>query len=241
MNTDPTRNAQISVAGRLRRSKGRDGIVFHTIRIAPPTEKIYQRLGYRRDITRLTPQQEQLIDRYIDEALALIHLQGMMIRLPICDRGVGFVVLGEDLRLESTNLAAFLHGCDEVLVMGTTAGESVMAAIRTDMATDHITRAVVFDATAGEMADGALDWLMDYARREIVREGKFLLERRYSAGYGDLALENQQAFYAALNMPEIGVQITPECLLIPEKSVTAITGIRKGGRATEPSAQENSE
>ena len=118
---------------------------------------------------------------------------------------------------------------------------SVMAAIRSDMATDHITRAVVFDATAGEMADGALDWLMDYTRREIVREGKVLLERRYSAGYGDLALENQQAFYAVLNMFEIGVQITPECLLIPEKSVTAITGIRKGGPATEPSAQENSE
>ncbi len=216
-------------------------MVFHTIRIAPPIEKIYQRLGYRREITRLTPQQAQLIDRYIDEALALIHLQGIMIRLPICDRGVGFVVLGEALRLESTNLAAFLHGCDEVLVMGATAGESIMAAIRTDMATDHITRAVVFDAAAGEMADGALDWLMDYTRREILREGKVLLEKRYSAGYGDLALENQQLIYRALNMREIGVQITPESLLIPEKSVTAVTGIRKGGRVTEPSTRENPE
>jgi hypothetical protein len=204
-------------------------MVFHTIRIAPPIEKIYQRLGYRRDITRITPQQEQQIDRYIDEALALIHLQGAMIRLPIQDRGEGFVRLGKDILLESKKITTFLRDCDEVLVMGATAGDAVMTIIRSDMATDAVTRAVVFDATASEMADGALDWLMDYTRRDLIREGKVLLDRRYSAGYGDLALENQQIFYKLLNMREIGVQITPESLLIPEKSVTAITAIQKTG------------
>lgn len=204
-------------------------MVFHTIRIAPPIQKIYQRLGYRRDITQITPQQEQLIDRYIDEALVLIHLQGALLRLPICDRGDGFMILGENIRLTSENLASFLRDCDEALVMGATAGETIMAAIHSDVATDYVTRAVVFDATASEMADGALDWLMDYTRRELIREGKMLLDRRYSAGYGDLILENQQFFYAVLNMREIGVQITPESLLLPEKSVTAITGIQKSG------------
>jgi len=214
-------------------------MVFHTIRIAPPIQKIYQRLGYRRDITCITPQQEQQIDRHINEALALIHLQGAMIRLPICARGDGFVMLGEDLRLDSTNLATFLRNCDEVLVLGATAGEAVMAAIRGDMATDAVTRAVIFDATASEMADGALDWLMDYTRRDLIREGKMLLNQRYSAGYGDLALTNQQLFYMILNMKEIGVQITPEFLLIPEKSVTAVTGIRKDRITAEPEMQEN--
>ncbi len=208
-------------------------MVFHTIRIAPPTEKIYQRLGYRRDITQITPQQELLIDRYIAEALALIHLQGSVVRLPIRNRGDGFLILGEDIHLASENLETFLRDCDEALIMGATAGEAIMATIRGDMATDHVTRAVVFDATAGEMVDGALDWLMDYTRRGLIREGKALLDRRYSAGYGDLALENQQILYTALNMRDIGVQITPESLLIPEKSVTALTGIRKGGGAAE--------
>ena len=202
-------------------------MVFHTIRIAPPTEKIYQRLGYRRDVTQITPQQEQRIDHYIDEALALIHLQGVMLRLPIQDQGNGFLILGEDIHLASENLTTFLRNCDEALVMGATAGEAVMSAIRTDIAKDNVTRAVVFDATASEMADGALDWLMDYTRRDLIREGRVLLNRRYSAGYGDLTLENQQILYTVLNMREIGVQITPESLLIPEKSVTAITGIRK--------------
>ncbi|MDX9745458.1 MAG: hypothetical protein WCX84_05390 [Syntrophales bacterium] len=202
-------------------------MVFHTIRITPPVQKIYRRLGYRRDITHITPQQEQQVDQHIDEALALIQLRGVMTRLPICGREDGSVILGRELRLETRHLARFLRDCDEALLLGATAGEAVMAAIRADMAADAVARAVVFDATASEMAEGALDWLMDYARRDLVREGKVLLDRRFSSGYGDFALENQPLLYTVLKMQEIGVAITPEYLLLPEKSVTAVTGIRK--------------
>ncbi|NLN60015.1 MAG: hypothetical protein GX147_04780 [Deltaproteobacteria bacterium] len=202
-------------------------MVFHTIRITPPVQKIYRRLGYRRDITHITPQQAQQVDQHIDEALALIQLRGVMTRLPIYGREDGSVILGRELRLETRHLARFLRDCDEALLLGATAGEAVMAAIRADMAADAVARAVVFDATASEMAEGALDWLMDYARRDLVREGKVLLDRRFSSGYGDFALENQPLLYTVLKMQEIGVAITPEYLLLPEKSVTAVTGIRK--------------
>ena len=193
----------------------------------PPVQKIYRRLGYRRDITHITPQQAQQVDQHIDEALALIQLRGVMTRLPIYGREDGSVILGRELRLETRHLARFLRDCDEALLLGATAGEAVMAAIRADMAADAVARAVVFDATASEMAEGALDWLMDYARRDLVREGKVLLDRRFSSGYGDFALENQPLLYTVLKMQEIGVAITPEYLLLPEKSVTAVTGIRK--------------
>lgn len=202
-------------------------MVFHTIRIAPPRQKIYQRLGYHRQVTQITPQQQTLTDRYIDDALSLIHLQGAVRRIPIIDRQSDVIVLEDGIRLESEKLVAFLHNCDEALVMGATAGEEIMAAIHHDLATEAVTRAVVFDATASEMADGTLDWLMDYTRQALMREGKVLLPRRYSAGYGDFALENQQLFQALLNLGEIGVRITEQSILVPEKSVTAITGIRK--------------
>lgn len=202
-------------------------MVFHTIRIAPPRQKIYQRLGYHRQVTEISPQQQALTDRQIEEALPLVHLQGVARRIPIVDRQNDVIVLEDGFRLESENLAVFLRDCDEALFMGATAGEEIMAAIRHDLATEAVTRAVVFDATASEMADGALDWLMDYTRQALVREGKVLLPRRYSAGYGDFSLENQQIMYTLLNLEKIGVRITEQSILIPEKSVTAITGIRK--------------
>jgi len=202
-------------------------MVFHTIRIAPPRQKIYQRLGFHLKVTQINAQQKQLTDNYIDEALSLIHLEGTTIRVPIIEWEKGSITLENRIRLESADLAAFLRNCNEVLVMGATAGEAVITAIRNDLATDAVTRAVVFDATASEMTDGALDWLMDYTRRALVREGKGLLTRRYSAGYGDFALENQQILYRLLELANIGVRITEESILIPEKSVTAITGIHQ--------------
>jgi len=208
-------------------------MVFHTIRIAPPRQKIYQRLGYHRQVTQISAQQQALTDNQIDEALSLIHLQGVTRRVPIVARPNDVIVLEGGLRLESENLAAFLRDCDEALIMAATAGEEIMAAIRHDLATEAVTRAVVFDATASEMADGALDWIMDYIRQALLREGKVLLTRRYSAGYGDFALENQQIIYTLLNLDEIGIRITEQSILIPEKSVTAITGIRKTGGAGE--------
>ena len=48
---------------------------------------------------------------------------------------------------------------------------------------------------------------------------------RYSPGYGDLELYNQDIFYRLLNLENWGVEITENYMLIPEKTVTAIVGI----------------
>ncbi|HPV30603.1 MAG TPA: methionine synthase, partial [Deltaproteobacteria bacterium] len=64
--------------------------------------------------------------------------------------------------------------------------------------------------------------------RQVRREGLAITSRRFSAGYGDFELENQRIMYERLRLGEIGVEITDSCILIPEKSVTAVAGIRAG-------------
>ncbi len=51
------------------------------------------------------------------------------------------------------------------------------------------------------------------------------MSRRFSAGYADFNLENQRAIYDILQMGKIDVTITSSFILLPEKSVTAISGI----------------
>jgi cobalamin-dependent methionine synthase I len=109
--------------------------------------------------------------------------------------------------------------------MGATAGLPVMESIREKTEMDQMTAAVVYDATASEMADAALDWIMEYINRQLRRDSRRLLPRRFSAGYADFALENQQSIYENLQMGKIGVTITPSYILLPEKSVTAISGV----------------
>ena len=199
--------------------------IIEKITLDPPTAKIYSRLGYRKKLTSLSRAREKETDRYIEEAAALISLQGSFLRSPIRENDNRVVRLAEGLSLESTKLARFLDACTEAVLMGATSGGAVMEAIRNRTSEDNLTAAVVYDATASEMTDAALDWIMSYINRQLRREGKHLLKRRFSAGYGDLALTNQKEMYKQLHLEKIGVTLTPSFLLIPEKSVTAIGGI----------------
>jgi hypothetical protein len=182
---------------------------FNNISIETPFAQIYRRLGFRKGVTDLSPRDQAETEGNIETALSLIRLQGAARRLPVLLEGKSSVRLPEEATFESRRLLKFLGGSDEILLMGATAGPEIMAAIQEDAAGRNVTRGVVLDATASETVDAALDWIMTF----------------YSAGYGDLALENQRTMYRLLALEKIGVEITETCILIPEKSVTAITGI----------------
>ena len=198
---------------------------FDRMSVAAPLERIYRRLGYRKGITDLSPREKWETEQFIETALSLIRLQGAARRLPVIREGMSRVRLMDQGTFESRQLSKFLRECDEIILMGATAGSEIMTAIQEDTAGRNITRGVILDATASETVDVALDWIMTYYNRILFREGRHLLTARYSAGYGDLALENQQTMHRLLSLETIGVAITPSCILVPEKSVTAVTGI----------------
>lgn len=198
---------------------------FDFISIPVPRSKIYKRLGYRKNVTRMLPGQKEESERYIEDARALIYLKGAVLRLPVLQAGTSELILPGKIRFESRQLALFLKSCGEIVLMGATAGSAIMDAIREDAAGRDVTRGVVLDATASEMTDAALDWIMDYFNRTLRRENKSLLKKRFSAGYGDFLLENQKTIYRLLQLDRLGVGITESCMLIPEKSVTAVSGV----------------
>lgn len=199
--------------------------IIEIISIDPPYEKIYQRLGFKKKTTELTAQQQKETDLLIEDALSLITLKGSTRRTVIQKNDGSKVVITGDLIFASSQLARFLGDCREALLMGATAGSAIMEAIAGKIERDNIAAAVVYDATASEMTDAALAWLTDYFNNQLRREGKRLLPRRFSAGYADFQLENQKSIYEQLEMQKIGVAINSNFILLPEKSVTAITGI----------------
>jgi hypothetical protein len=203
-----------------------ESIIFlEKISIDPPYEKIYQRLGFKKRTTQISETQQEETDRFIQEASSLISLKGSLLRLAIKHNDGEKIILAGGLTFTSKKLSAFLRDCREAILMGATAGSAIMEAIKEKTRQDDLAAAVVYDATASEMADAGLDWIMDYLNQHLRREGKTLLPRRFSAGYVDFNLENQRAIYDMLQMGKIGVTITPSFILLPEKSVTAISGI----------------
>lgn len=203
-----------------------ESVVFlEKISIDPPREKIYRRLGFRKMTTALTAIQQKETDSFINEACSVILLKGMFLRLNIKTNDGEKIILADNLTFKSRKLSAFLRNCGDAVLMGATAGDNIMEAIREKIRRDNLAAATVYDATASEMTDSALDWMMQYMNQQLRREGKTLLSGRFSAGYADFNLENQKMIHKKLQMGKYGVKINPNFILIPEKSVTAIGGI----------------
>jgi hypothetical protein len=202
-----------------------EALHFQVIRIPVPRKSIYLRLGFRAGTTLIKSQEQEMMDQYIQEAVDLIELKGSIRTIPVKQAGEADIELENGVVFSSRALFRMLHGCSHVLLMGATAGGMIMDEISNATASDNLTRAVVLDAVASEMTDHALDWIMSYADLDIRRTSLKLMKKRFSAGYGDFSLMNQRKMFEMLSMDQIGVSITEACILVPEKSVTAIAGI----------------
>jgi hypothetical protein len=83
-------------------------------------------------------------------------------------------------------------------------------------------RGVAFDACTSSLIDCALDSFQASISAQLAPSG-LQCTSRFSPGYADLPLDVQPAFIAALNATrELGVTLTPQNLMIPRKSITAV-------------------
>jgi len=199
---------------------------FDPLNVAIPVKRVYTRLGYAQGKTKLGPDQKDKIDRFIEEAKGLLNLKGAAGLLTIEEIEARQILLSEKVCFRSKALAELLKGCPQVLLMAATSGDKIIQAIQQDSRGENIMRAVVFDAVASETTDAGLDWITNYFNSQLSRKNMRLTQRRFSAGYGDFSLENQETIHKILELDKIGVSLTFEYLLIPEKTVTAVCGVK---------------
>ncbi|NQT23354.1 MAG: methionine synthase [Candidatus Omnitrophica bacterium] len=197
---------------------------FESINIETPRERIYARLGYKKGITKLSAERRKEVNSSIEDALSLIRLKGAGVRIPIKKINLSNVVFSTGNSFKSSIVASLLKDSPEALFMGATAGAEVIEFIREHKDSD-LTSAVIYDAVASEVTDVSLGWIIDYFNTQLRREKKKLTKRRVSCGYGDFPMEYQKMIYEILQLDCLGVRITESFFLVPEKSVTAVSGV----------------
>jgi cobalamin-dependent methionine synthase I len=118
---------------------------------------------------------------------------------PLCDCPIPLI--GEDI-------VRFLNGCQSVLVFAATLGEDFDRWLRKEQLV-LMSSAVLHDLKAGEYLEDFLD----------AKVGK----RRFSPGYGDFPLSVNLNIVTALNAStKIGLCVTDEYILTPQKSITGV-------------------
>lgn len=129
-----------------------------------------------------------------------------------------------DLPTAGTDLARHLRGCDTMVLMAVTLGSGVDAMIRRLEVTD-IALGAVADAAASALMETLCDDFEGIIRTGVTAGGRYLTGR-YSPGYGDCPLELQDTLCLALDTVRgMGLAVTPQHLMTPRKSVTAILGV----------------
>jgi len=198
---------------------------FEHIPVEPNRNLILARLGYRKGITAISEKDDMFIAAAVKRALLLCNVRGAFCLCSIYERSANRIVLENGIELISEKLSAFLCHSHEAVLMSSTAGKEICDKIAGAMNNGDAPTGLVFDAVASQVADAALDWMMNFINKTIKMKGKTLTRRRFSPGYGDFGLFHQKVIYDILNLKRIDISITEKFMLEPEKSVIAMAGI----------------
>ncbi len=198
---------------------------FENIQARPDRQKVMFRLGYKNGMTQISAAQSRLIEVTIDDGFFLCELKGAYSFYDVLKISKGSVALACGITLESTDIASVFAGCSRALIMASTAGNAVIEKRDLEVKNGNGSTALVLDAAASETADYGLDWMQEYLSGQLIKKS-MSITRRFSPGYGDLGLSYQKQIYDMLKLEKIGISITERFILVPEKSVIGICGIR---------------
>lgn len=134
----------------------------------------------------------------------------------------GIELADANVLLTGTMAHRMLRDCRRAALLLCTLGTDFDRMLRTEQARD-IAHAALLDACGSAWVEAGCD----EAQRELA--GRFpalYLTDRFSPGYGDLPLTVQPALCVALDgARRLGVTVTPECLMNPQKTVSAVIGL----------------
>ena len=193
-----------------------------SLNIRYPEKEIFFRLGGNVFKTSLPPEEKLSYGMTARSAFSLCCPQGVWKVVKISEFTASGILLENGSLLEGKKFSSLVSGRNALLMGAVTVGAKIIEARD---ALERVSDRAVYDAVASEAADAAMDMLFSLAAAELLRSGAVADARRYSPGYGDMSLDNQKLFFQLLDMRKIGINLTEHCYMIPEKSVTAVSGV----------------
>lgn len=157
-----------------------------------------------------------------EEAQDLLKVAGWRSLLTIDE----FYTVFHPYAQSSQSIRRLLQGAHEVWLFAATIGSELEHRSREYLAQRESFRGYVLDRMGSFLAEKQIRRMDNLIVKECANKG-FQTTRRYSPGYQDFSLQAQAVFVKLASgvIPEL--RLTSDCLLVPEKSITAIKGILK--------------
>ena len=183
--------------------------------------EIYRYLGYKTGMDlpkEIETSVEEILDNVLKQSVPKVCYKYF-------ETKVGEQVDFGFVNVESKELASNLEGCTETVIFGATIGIYTDRQIQKEQILSPV-RALIYQAVGAAVVEAVCDDFNEWIRQKEKEKGRDICPR-FSPGYGDVSLSIQKSIFQELSLAKLaGITLTDSLLMIPEKSVTAIIGIK---------------
>lgn len=180
-------------------------------------------LGYTVDVDP-SARISSLLDEYIEKTQHLIKPSYSYLIKDIEKVEGSRSFIKGPIVFESEAIARMLERCEKIAVFILTIGSRLEETVGQLADNNLIVEAYVLDAIGSSAADSLADLVQDKTRDEA-RDHGLCISRRFSPGYCDWDISQQEMVFPALNGDSSGVFLSEEFMMTPQKSISGIIGI----------------
>lgn len=167
---------------------------------------------------------EQLLEQACSEALVYTKPRGCWQVYPYDAKTA--TIIGQTLfRPVGNSIIRHLVNAVEVAILAVSIGPDLEEAAASHFAGGEYTTGLLLDAAGTTAVETTTDTVNNLIASQASRRGLTALTR-FSPGYGDWDITDQPHILALAGGNQINITVTPSCMLLPRKSVTAIVGLQ---------------
>ncbi|MCB4791222.1 MAG: hypothetical protein LHV68_04975 [Elusimicrobia bacterium] len=188
-----------------------------------PYNKVLARIGFAHGKTKLDNNAKQSINEALELAIKLITPKQVISSSKISLINNAIIALEPGLEIISSKIYELLKDCSTAYGFAVTIGPGLEEKRNKYINEKEPSRALILDAIGSVIAEE----LAEITNKQINNEHKKnKMTKRFSPGYGDWALSGQKDFLLWLGAEQIGIKLNPNFQMLPEKSVSAILGMK---------------
>jgi hypothetical protein len=203
------------------------------IKITIDFKEVLKELGFKQVSTILTPPMEKMIKEEIEKAEGLIHPKADFISFNLTSVTEDTIITNcNTLTFNTKYLAKHIRGCSKASLFVCSLGPKLEERVKGYFTEGEQTRAYIMNGIGSAAVEEVANYVNQLIIKEAEKEG-FETVKRFSPGYGDWNLSDQKAIFDVLKPSAIGVALSERCIMMPEKSITAIVGWKKGIKVKE--------
>lgn len=147
-------------------------------------------------------------------------LRKSIARVDIVKTNMGIQLKNTDIYLTGRLAERHFANCGALYVILASLGQESERKMKETFALSP-TKGLILDACYSELLERRLDKIEE----ELEKNGEKLTSR-ISCGYGDLPLKTQRPLLETLGAERYGVFLNESCMLVPNKSVIALVGVK---------------